>query len=312
MAGGKSQIFQSRRSGPLARPRSFPPPVPPTSARGISTQPSAAYSCFDPCPDGASEQVGEYIPYLFSPFYKRFTVPARGVDSLLNICIPQWQGGYCKTWWFVKCFGYDVVRDTTDEDAPALPADVFPEGIPYSMLKLEVIGTEYGKFKARFLFDIGSRIDVNLGAYQRLEAYVQVPDLQAYRDNGGYLDPNVPYNLQDFRAKSLILPSAVGVEALGGFRNGRFTQSLYLSAADQPTQTMDIPAGSKQVHVMSDDPATAQTLTFLSPMSLPVSVVLGTSNSVIEIPDNADRVMVGLAGGDAGPRIATLIFRLDV
>lgn len=313
MAGGRGQILRSRQAPMLARPAPINvPQVPPINARGFSTTPTPSYSCFDPCPDGASEQVPEYIPYLFSPFYKRVKIPGRGVDELFNVCIPKdTKGGYCKPWWFIKAFGFDEVIDTTDENA-ALPEVVPAGGDPYSMLKLEVIGTEYGKFKARFVFDIGTRFDISLGAYQRLTAHVLVPDLNAYRANGGFVSDTPPYNLQDFRAKSLIVPSAVGVDSTGGFRNGRYTQSLFLSAADQASQMMALPNGSKEVIVWTDDGVSAPTLTFLSPLGLPVAVTVPTLGAPVEIPDNADRVTVTIAGADAGPRVVTLIFRLDV
>lgn len=239
---GRGRVIHVPPQGiPLAQPKPLNiPPVPPTSARGFSTVPTAAYSCYDPCPDGASLQVPEYTPFPFTPFYKRVRIPGYGVDSLINGCIPSWKGGYCKIWWFVKCFGHDVIRPAAE--AEFLPKVVVPDGDAISMLKLLVIGFEYGRYKAEFIFDIGTRIDVNLGAYQRLEAYVLVPDLTRYVEMGGVL-PAAPLDAQNYRAKSLVVPSAVGVEALGGFKNGTFTQSLYLEAADQPTQIMDIPHG---------------------------------------------------------------------
>lgn len=287
-------------------------PVPALSnARGFNLGPFPTSSCYDPCPDGASEQVPEYIPYLFTPYYKRVIVPGRGADSLFNVCLPDYKGGYCKTWWFVKCFGYDVVIDTTEEPPP-LPDEVSPFGVPYSMLKLEVIGTEYGRFQARFVLDIGSRIDVSIGAYQRLEAHVLVPDFEKYKEEGGFVSDNPPYNLQDFRAKSLVVPSAVGVEALGGFANGRFTQSLYLESTDQPSQTMEIPAAAKSVHVMSSDPTATIQLTFLSPLGTVVAAIEAAPGDHVVLPDNADRVIASIGGGGTGPLVATLIFHLDV
>lgn len=294
---------------PVAQPKPLnTPPVGPTNARGFSTVPTAAYSCFDPCPDGASLQVPEYIPFLFTPFYKRVRIPGYGVDSLINGCIPSWKGGYCKIWWFVKCFGFDVIK--SEEEAEFLPAKVNPTGDALSMLKLLVIGFEYGRYKAEFIFDIGTRIDVNLGAYQRLEAYVLVPDLDRYIQEGGVL-PADPLNAQDFRAKSLVVPSAVGVEALGGFKNGTYTQSLYLHDVDQPTQIMDIPHGAKLVSVLTNDPtAPTPILTyFLDPgLPIPVAVVAGGGT----IPENSKQVQVAMGVGDAGPRVVTLTFLLDV
>ena len=294
---------------PLAHPKPTNiPPVPPTSARGFSTVPTAAYSCYDPCPDGASQQVPEYIPFPFTPFYKRVRIPAHGVDSLINGCIPSWKGGYCKIWWFVKCFGYDVIRP--EDEAEFLPEKVVPNGEALSMLKLKVIGFEYGQYKAEFIFDIGTRIDVNLGAYQRLEAYVLIPDLPKYISEGGLL-PEAPLDAQNYRAKSLVVPSAVGVEALGGFKNGTYTQSFYLVDPGQTTQIMDLPHGAKLVSVLTDDPTAATPiLTYFLDKNLPIPVAVVEGGGTI--PENSKQVQVGLGTGDMGPRVVTLTFLLDV
>lgn len=298
------------------------------ATKGFSAYPWLSYGCFDPCPDGQSVTVGPYVPFPFTPFWKKITSPftitnkdgaarlrvGMGEGGLINICPPEWVPGYCKPWWIVKAFGFDnIIPVPEDEDLEFLPNIESQQ--PFTMLKMEVRGYEYGQFRQRVVFDIGSRLDVTFGPTQRLEADILVPDVERYL-GAGLVVPE-PFASTNFAAQSKIVPSAVQGDPIG-HSTGRYTQSVFLTDPAQPTLTFDLPPAAKRVQVFVDDPtAPAPTVEFLLPLPAPTppivveTIVVGPdTEGDHEIADNAKQVRVSIGAGEPD-RIVTLVFDLS-
>lgn len=299
--------------------------------KGFSAFPWLAYGCYDPCPDGQSALIGPYVPFPFTPFWKVATSPfivvnddknhgkgrirATSGTGLINVCPPEDIPGSCKPWWVVKAFGFDQIVQESEGEFDFPSSEAITSGQAFTMLKMQVRGFEYGRYRSIVTFDIGSRMDISFGPAQRLEADILIPDVERYI-NEGFVVPE-PFDDTNFAAKSKIIPSAVIGEPIG-HSTGRYTQSIFLRDPDQLSFTMDIPNGAKRVQIFVDNTtAAAPSIQFILPIVTATEVVVGTAvvgpdtEGDHEIPDNAKQIRATIAGG-APQRIVTYVFDLEM
>lgn len=282
---------------------------------GFAPFPWPHYACYDPCPPGRSQIVGPYVPFPFTPYWRRVSLTQRGnvmsSNDVLNVCPPEAQSGKCKPWWLVRATGRDVVIED-DGESEEFDFPPFSSAPQFSMLKFEVELKEYGEHQTIVRADIGSRLNVSMGPTDLLWGYILVPDVQRYLEEGRPVPS--PFDQQDFVAQSRIVSAAIQGSPVSF--QARYTQSLFLTndaGNPQPSFTLDLPPLAKQLQVFRDDtsnPAPTVTYIFKDEISSTLGQILVTdTEGVHEIPQNATQVTVAI-DPESPDQIVTLVFLL--
>lgn len=306
----------------------------------------AILPCNEVCPDGRVTIVGPYVPNPVITSYRRVPIPREIINQCPTVIIG------CQPWWFFRAHGFDLFFDSPADVPPVSEIErwQFPEN-PATLCKVAVSWYEYseasrsakgasnmqggpiasapGRYAGQPLMntgggvynqiicDIGNGVNITIPPSGRILADILVPDLTAFLEAGNILPQAEPFDALPTEAIAMtrVTPAGFLTDEALGHKAATYTQTVFLEAVGQTTQTFLIPPLARRLSAYLSNPqdGTAE-IQFLfkenAPLDLPLAAFnIGPEPGLNEsVPENAEAIRVV---GDQYNGFVTLVFELE-